>query len=166
MQPSGECEDELGPMTRRPPCPQRGQHCLAECDGLAGTRLHTPPTCADAAGGAPEHHGTTTNGEGEARTTREGGAIRRLASGPEGKKEWGEKAIQGEEERHGGARDREDTEERTPGWGTWETREWFALDQRIEDDRETKGDWNIVAIWEAERNSLPCFRRSVADPGV
>ncbi|KAJ1107341.1 hypothetical protein NDU88_004733 [Pleurodeles waltl] len=113
-----------------------------------------------------EYARTTTKGSGAARTTREGGEIRRSATGPEGEKESGEKADLEEEERDVGSRDREDTNERTPDRRTWETGERLALERGIKDDEATEGAWSNMASWEAERNSPPRFWRSVADPGV
>ncbi|KAJ1204228.1 hypothetical protein NDU88_008009 [Pleurodeles waltl] len=136
------------------------------CDGLAGNRPHTPPTCAVAACGVPEHQGTTTNGRGEAGPTREGGGTKRSASGPQKGKESGEEQIEEEEERDGGVRDCKDNVERTPGRRTVETREWFVPERGIEDGEAADGDWNNAATWEAERKSLPRFWRSVAYPGV
>ncbi|KAJ1135723.1 hypothetical protein NDU88_002158 [Pleurodeles waltl] len=136
------------------------------CDGLAGTRPHTPPTCAVTACGVPEHHGISTNERGATGTTQEDGKIRRSASGLNGKKESGVKADQGEEERDGGTRDQEDTEARTPDRRIWGTGGKFLRDRRNKDDEDHEGDWNNAATWEAERNNPPRFWRSVADPGV
>ncbi|KAJ1157380.1 hypothetical protein NDU88_010093 [Pleurodeles waltl] len=96
----------------------------------------------------------------------EGGEIRRTPSGPQGEEESGEKVIQEEGERDGGARDREDTEERTTDQRIWMTGERFDLDRGITDDEANEGDWNNAATREAERNSPPRFWRSMANPGV
>ncbi|KAJ1092130.1 hypothetical protein NDU88_005242 [Pleurodeles waltl] len=134
------------------------------CDGLAGTRPHTPPTCA--AGGVREHHRTTTNGRGEAGSTWEVGGIRRSASAPQKRKENGEERVDEEGERDGGVREREDDMANTPGRRTLETGEWFVPDRGIEDDEAAIGDRNNAVTWEAEHKLLPRFRRSVAYPGV
>ncbi|KAJ1189673.1 hypothetical protein NDU88_006416 [Pleurodeles waltl] len=50
------------------------------CDGPAGTSPHTRLTCAAAACGVQEHHGTATNEGRGSGTTREGGGTKRSAS--------------------------------------------------------------------------------------
>ncbi|KAJ1190070.1 hypothetical protein NDU88_006809 [Pleurodeles waltl] len=72
--------------------------------------------------------------EGDARSLREDGRTRGLASGVPGEKEPGGKAN---EERDGGAK--EDIMERTPGRRTGETRERFVPDRGREDDKPGSG---------------------------
>ncbi|KAJ1207967.1 hypothetical protein NDU88_003357 [Pleurodeles waltl] len=137
-----------------------------DCDGLAGTRSHTRPTCAIAAGDVPEHYETATNGRGDAGSRRDGRGLRRAASAPQGEKENGKERVDEEEKRDGGVRERKDDVERSPGQWTLETGEWLFPDRGIEDDVAADGDRNNATTWEAELKILPRFWRSVAYPGV
>ncbi|KAJ1115488.1 hypothetical protein NDU88_003712 [Pleurodeles waltl] len=144
---------------------------LCDCDGLAGTRPHTRPTCAAAACGVPEHHGAATNVRGDAGSTWEGGGTRRSPSTPQGEKENeeeknGEERVAEEEERDRGVRKREDNMESIQGRRTLETGECFFPNWETEIDEAVDGGRNTVATWEAERKILPRFWRSVAYPGV
>ncbi|KAJ1171151.1 hypothetical protein NDU88_003022 [Pleurodeles waltl] len=96
---------------------------------------------------------------------REGGDIRRSASGPKREKESGkkvsrekesrEKVDQGEEEREDGTRGQEDTEARTPDRRIWGPGERFHHDWWNPDKEDREGDRNNAATWEAERSSPP-----------
>ncbi|KAJ1148363.1 hypothetical protein NDU88_001200 [Pleurodeles waltl] len=84
---------------------------MGHCDGLAGTRPHTRPTCAAAACGVQEHHGATTNEQRASGSTREGGGTRRSVSAEEGGKEDDAEWNRDEQGRDGGKREREEDEE-------------------------------------------------------
>ncbi|KAJ1188927.1 hypothetical protein NDU88_005683 [Pleurodeles waltl] len=87
---------------------------ISRCDGLAGTRLQTLPTCAVAASGEPEHQGLSANESGTSWTAREGRILKSSAEKESGKKELekesGESVEYGEEEREDGVRGQEATE--------------------------------------------------------
>ncbi|KAJ1188594.1 hypothetical protein NDU88_005353 [Pleurodeles waltl] len=115
------------------------------CDGLAGTRPHTRPTCVAAACGVQEHHGAATKERRDSGSTREGGGTRRSTSAEQGTKENDEEWDGDEEGQDGGKKKREEDEEVKQGQRKLEFGEWFLPNWGEEDDEVADGGLSTAA---------------------